>query len=145
MDGCGPLRRCETPAEWLDFNKRLLQRETLPNSDLVTSTQYIYVRENDRRIVGMLQIRHELNGYLQWAGHIGYSVRPVERRKGYATAMLQAALPVCRELGLTRIMIACLTDSEGSRRTILNNGGVYAQTVLEPRKNVALEQYWIAL
>ena len=42
-------------------------------------------------------------------------------------------------------MVACLTDNEGSRRTILRNGGVYDTTVHEPKENADLEQYWITL
>ncbi|MBQ6146940.1 MAG: GNAT family N-acetyltransferase, partial [Clostridia bacterium] len=94
----------------------------------------------------MLQIRHYFNEYLEkYSGHIGYSVRPSERRKGYATAMLRDALPYCRELGIRDVLISCLTDNEGSRRTILRNGGVYESTVLEPERDRYLERYWIHL
>lgn len=57
--------------------------------------------------------------------------------------MLKAALPYCKELGLDRVMIACDSDNEGSRKTILANGGVYDKTVLEPERKINLEQYWI--
>ena len=37
----------------------------------------------------MIQLRHCFNDYLErYGGHIGYSVRPDERRKGYAAWML---------------------------------------------------------
>lgn len=145
MDGTGGLRRCENPADWLDENARCMKRETVPNG-WVPATQFAYVRKSDRRIVGMIQVRHEFNDYLaKYAGHIGYSVRPDERRKGYAAAMLRGVLPYCRTLGLDRLMITCLTDNEGSRRTITGNGGVYECTVHEPEKNEDLERYWIAL
>ena len=145
MDGTGGLRRCENPVDWLDENARCMKRETLPNGR-VPATQFVYVRASDQRIVGMIQVRHEFNDYLaKYAGHIGYSVRPDERRKGYAARMLQEVLPVCRTLGLKQVMVTCLTDNEGSRRTILKNGGVYECTVHEPDENVDLERYWIAL
>ena len=86
------------------------------------------------------------NEYLEkYAGHIGYSVRPSERRKGYATAMLRDALPYCRELGITDVLISCVVGNEGSRKTILNNGGVYESTVHEPELDRDLERYWIHL
>ena len=72
-------------------------------------------------------------------------MRPSERRQGYATAMLREVLPFCRSIGLGEVMVACLTDNEGSRRTILNNGGVYDTTVHEPGEDADLEQYWITL
>ena len=143
MDGAGPLRRYEDPADWLEMVRRYEDPATVPEGK-VPATELLCVRGG--RILGMLQIRHRLNAYLeQFAGHIGYSVRPSERRKGVATRMLAMALPLCRQLGLRRVMIACQPWNEGSRRTILANGGVYEKTVHEPERNVDLERYWIAL
>ena len=59
--------------------------------------------------------------------------------------MLRDALPCCRALGLTDVLITCNADNEGSRRTILKNGGVYESTVREPREGAELERYWIHL
>ena len=145
MDGCGSLRRCATAEEWIEKCRLGKDPATVP-ANLVPATQFIYVREEDGRVVGMLQIRHYFNEYLEkYAGHIGYSVRPSERRKGYATAMLHDALPHCRALGIRDVLISCLTDNEGSRRTILANGGVYESTVHEPERDRDLERYWIHL
>lgn len=145
MDGCGSLRRFETTREWLDQVEALRRPETTP-PQLVTSTQYIYVRESDSKVVGVIQIRHCLNEFLEkYAGHIGYSVCPTERRKGYATQMLRLALPECKALGLDRVLISCVEGNEGSKRTILRNGGVYESTVFEPGEGVYLERYWIDL
>ena len=145
MDGAGPLRRCEDPAEWLQRVRSYEDPATVPEG-LVQATQFLCVREDDGRVLGMLQVRHTLNAYLeQYAGHIGYSVRPDERRRGVATWMLGQALTYCRSLGLKKVMIACFTENEGSRRTILANGGVYARTVFEPEDRELLEQYWITL
>ena len=70
-------------------------------------------------------------------------MRPSERRRGYGTQMLRLALPVCAELGLSRVLVCCLTDNEGSRRIIKACGGVYESTVREPDRNIDLERYWI--
>ena len=145
MDGCGSLRRCATGAEWIEKSLQGKDPKFVPEGR-VPATQFIYVREEDGRVVGMLQIRHYFNEYLEkYSGHIGYSGRPSERRKGYATAMLHDALPHCRELGIRDVLISCLTDNEGSRRTILANGGVYESTVHEPELQRDLERYWIHL
>ena len=145
MDGTGSLRRCATAQEWIEKCRLGKDPATVPEG-LVPATQFIYVREEDGKVVGMLSLRHYFNEYLEkYSGHIGYSVRPSERRKGYATAMLHDALPRCRDLGITDVLISCLTDNEGSRRTILHNGGVYESTVHEPERNVDLERYWIHL
>ncbi len=143
MDGAGPLRRYEDPADWLEMVRCYEDPAAVPEGK-VPATELLCVRGG--RILGMLQIRHRLNAYLeQYAGHIGYSVRPSERRKGVAKRMLALALPLCRQLGLQRVMIACQPWNEGSRRTILANGGIYEKTVHEPERNVDLERYWIAL
>ena len=145
MDGTGGLRKCETAQEWIEFNERMENPETVP-SHFVPATQYVYLRKSDNRIVGMIQIRHELNEYLHnFGGHIGYSVRPSERRKGYAGKMLAEFLPVCRRMGLGRVLVTCMTGNVASRRTIMKNGGVYENTVFEPDLKVNLERYWIKL
>ena len=143
MDGCGSLRRFETTQEWLDQIEALKRPETTP-LHWVPSTQYIYVREEDQKMVGVIQIRNYFNEFLEkYAGHIGYSVCPSERRKGYATQMLSLVLPECKRLGIDRVLISCVKGNEGSRRTILKNGGVYESTVFEPGEGVYLERYWI--
>lgn len=141
MDGAGPLRRYEDPADWLEMVRRFEDAAAVPEGK-VEASQYLCVR--DGRVLGMLQLRRRLNDYLRnYAGHIGYSVRPSERRKGVATWMLAQALPRARAFGLDRVMIACEPWNEGSRRVILANGGVWERTVHEPEKDIDLEQYWI--
>ncbi|GGF37342.1 hypothetical protein GCM10011519_08580 [Marmoricola endophyticus] len=75
--------------------------------------------------LGRIAIRHELSTPFlrELGGHIGYDVRRSARRRGHATAMLAAALPVAHDLGIDPALVTCDTDNEASRRTIVSNGG----------------------
>ena len=143
IDGGGPLRRSGSAEEWLELVRSYTDPATLPEGR-VLATQFLCVRGSDGRLLGMLQLRHYLNDYLEkYAGHIGYSVRPSERRRGVAKWMLASVLPRARELGLDRVLITCDDDNEGSRRTILANGGIYENTVFDPEDQKNRERYWV--
>lgn len=146
MDGTGSLRREDNPAEWL-YQSRMGERKETLREGKVPATQFVFADPETKRIYGMLQVRHYLNDYLRnFAGHIGYSVRPTERRKGYAVRMLEDALEYCRkELGLSKVLVSCLVENEASRKTILACGGVLEERVYEHIEGVWLEKYWITL
>lgn len=145
MDGCGPLRRIEDPEEYISVCAEYEDPEKVP-AHLVLATQLFFIRKRDNRLVEMIQVRHYFNDYLEkYAGHIGYSVRPSERRKGYAKEMLKRTLPFCREIGIDRVLITCTDGNIGSEKTILANGGVYEYTIHEPNENENLKRFWITL
>ncbi len=98
---------------------------------------YLWIVEGGT-FLGSLAIRHELNDFLLNAGgHIGYSIRPSARRRGHAAAALAAALPIARELGITRALLTCDEDNAGSRATIERNGGIYEDSRSGKRR------YWV--
>ena len=145
MDGTGALRKTSDIAEYI---KTSIAREKVENvpSDRVPATQFLFIRKRDNRLLGMLQIRHHLNDYLEkYAGHIGYSVRPSERRHGYAKKMLKMVLPYCEKIGILKVLITCIDGNIGSEKTILANGGVYESTIHEPNENIDLKRFWIEL
>jgi predicted acetyltransferase len=57
-------------------------------------------------------------------GHIGYSIVPWKRRRGYATRALQLLLPQARVEGLAYVEITTDADNIASQRVIESNGGV---------------------
>ena len=145
MDGTSSLRRFENSQEWIEYINAHKDPLTGPDGHAPAS-QFIFIREEDLKIVGMINIRFRLNDYLEkFGGHIGYSVAPSERRKGYATQMLKLVLSECAKLGIGRVLITCVQGNEGSKRTILHNGGVFESTVFDPEDDCWLERYWIDL
>lgn len=145
MDGCGPLRRAEDPASYIGELNRYANKETVPEGK-VQASLFLCVRKSDGRLIGMIQVRHYFNEYLEkYAGHIGYAVRPSERRKGYAKEMLRITLPFCRSIGIDKVLIACIDGNIASEKTILANGGVYESTVYEPVGGRYLKRFWISL
>ncbi len=128
--------------EWLALTLDNSDKKTV-HSDWVVSSTFFVVRKSDGRIIGRVDIRHDLNGFLAaYGGHIGYGVRPSERRKGYGAAILKMALAYSKSLGLKRVMLACNQDNEASRKTILSCGGMKEREfVYTDGKTV--EVYWI--
>ncbi|MCQ2355192.1 MAG: GNAT family N-acetyltransferase [Clostridia bacterium] len=102
--------------------------------------------DEDRDIfVGAVNIRHYLNDSLLFTGgHIGDGIRPDERRKGYATAMIGLALEECRKLGIKRVLMTCDKDNIGSAKSIIKNGGVLENEVIN-EDGIWEQRYWIDL
>ncbi|RDW21142.1 GNAT family N-acetyltransferase [Oceanobacillus arenosus] len=110
----------------------------------VPNSNYFLIND-ENRIVAMVNIRHRLNDYLHnIGGHIGYGVRPSERRKGYATLMLAKALKKCKELELKRVLITCDEDNIGSAKVILNNGGIEDEPFHDKDGRV-IRRFWIEI
>ena len=111
---------------------------------LVPSSTYFLIRENDDKLIGMIDLRIKLNDYLRnYCGNIGYSIRPTERKKGYAKIQLYLCLLKCKEYGLDKILITCANYNEESRRTILSLGGIYEKNNINKLEEEILELYWI--
>lgn len=142
MDGTGSLSRMDAAA-WLQNCRAIQKEETCPEG-WVPATQYVCVRERDGRIVGMIDLRRRFNDFLrEYGGSIGYSVRPDERRKGYAKWMLAQVLAEAARIGLPRVLVTCDADNEGSRRTIEANGGVFEREAFLAEEGLTLRRYWI--
>ncbi len=111
----------------------------------VEASTFFVMRREDNRMVGMLDVRHRLNGFLQqYGGHIGYGVRPSERKKGYASEMLRLGLKYCWHLGINRVMVSCYKENEASRKVILKCGGALEREYLHT-EGKTVQIYWIAL
>ena len=115
----------------------------IPETWVPDSTYWLVTDEN--KIVGAVNIRHSLTEHLFNAGgHIGYGIRPSERRKGYATKLLELSLEKTKKLNITRALVVCDAVNTASEKTILHNGGVRDDDFIEEDGNV-VRRYWIEL
>ena len=131
--------------DYHDFDYYLANLEIKKEQDGRVPDSTFFCLDTDRNIfVGAINIRHYLNEELLYTGgHIGDGIRPSERRKGYATAMIGLGLEECRKLGITKVLMTCDKDNIGSARSIMNNGGVLENEVMED--GVLEQRYWITL
>lgn len=101
---------------------------------------------NNETILGISHLRHTLTPGLRIeGGHIGYSIRPSERKKGYGTRQLGLILNICGQFDLTKVMITCDFDNIGSQKIIEKNGGIRSGQAVSPRTNKLIYHYWITL
>lgn len=121
IHGTGGLHLYNDYDKWLHKLEEDLKLSDITD-DRVPSSTYFCVRTSDNRIVGIINIRHNTNkSVLMEIGHVGYSVRPSERSKGYGTRILKLALEKCRELNLNRVLLICDKDNTASAKVIQNN------------------------
>ena len=143
LNGCGGLNLGISFDEWL---QRCISHKA--GKDLgkgyVQATQFLALRTGDGKLVGLLNLRHKLTPTLiVHGGHIGYSTAPDERKKGYATQMLDLGLQECRKLGIKKVLVTCFAWNVASAKTIRNNGGVMESETLY--KGKPYQKYWIDL
>lgn len=115
----------------------------LPNG-IVPSDICFLVNDNSKYLIGSIDIRYYLYEYLaEYGGNIEYGIRPSERQKGYATKMLALAVEECKKLRMLKILITCFKSNVASANTIIKNGGVLVNEVVEDGK--IKQRYWIQL
>lgn len=148
LNGTGGMDRCLeglTYEEWLLELEKKEDIEYLKQINRCQSKTFFVVREIDSRIVGMINVRYNISDdkLKTWASHIGYGIRPTERRKGYAKTALYLGLIEEQKLGEERILLDCTVDNIGSNKTILSLGGELEKTELDEYDNKMTNYYWI--
>lgn len=112
----------EAPEGFAGWVASLRKEETDPDPGLVACTYFWMVEEGE--YAGTIALRHELNDFLyDFGGHVGYSVRPSMRGRGFARQALREVLEVAWDMGIDRVLITCSEDNEASRRVIEACGG----------------------
>lgn len=113
----------------------------MDNPNYVPYTCYVALDE-DNNVVGVGSLRHELNDYLsKYGGHIGYSVVPSQRKKGYGTKILNLLLEEAKKKKINKVLITCSNDNLGSLGIIKNNNGILEDKIYHDNKITC--RYWI--
>ncbi|NMO96589.1 GNAT family N-acetyltransferase [Paenibacillus lemnae] len=132
------------PDDFSGMLKILSDREQgigLPDGHVPDST--FWLLHDHGRVLGAVNIRHDLTEFLFHAGgHIGYGIRPSERRKGYAAKLLELSLVEAEKLGIHHVLVVCDYNNIGSEQTILKHGGNQVADYIEDDGNV-IKRFWI--
>lgn len=126
------------------FVKRREEYEQVPEGR-APQLDFFLLRDSGA-ILGRSSLRLWLTPDLEdIGGHIGYRIRPSERRKGYGTRLLALTLDEARKHGLRDVLLTCDSDNIGSRRIIERNGGHLASERVSPQSGVLVARYWISM
>ena len=115
--GCFHMEKCSSPEEWIEICDKL--RDPVKCREfgvIVPSHEYLLVHDADRRILGIIDIREHIDHHIlrEYGGHMGYTIRPTERGKGYGKEMLRLALEKARDMGIRRVLVTC--DAHNGKR-----------------------------
>lgn len=127
-----------------DWKRKVIALFNKPNKNQVKTKQWFIV-DKDHHLVGCIDCRYRLLPYHELeGGHIGYSIRPSDRGKGYADQGLKLALTYAKnEVGLSHCLLTCDETNTVSRHIIRQNKGELKQVItLNKRK---IEHYEIFL
>lgn len=143
INGVGGLKRyLDRYDEWL--LKLEQDRIQLLDEENVPTETFFLIRKSDDYIIGMVNIRLALNEKLKkYGGHIGYSIRPTERQKGYNKINLYLALLVCQQHGIKEVLIDCDKENPGSAKTIQALGGVLMKEYYHDLASCIIQDYII--
>ena len=134
-----------TSESYDSFLKKLEQDKHIEDIRPEYANQTTYVlTDQTGHIYGMSCLRHSLKGDLiNIGGHVGYAVRPSERRKGFGTLQLRLVLEKALELGIKEVLVTCRENNIWSRKTMEKCIGHPDTLVPSFYPDIKEYRYWI--
>jgi predicted acetyltransferase len=130
--------------DWIDDLEKNKYEKNLPES-YSPHTLYLAINDNNK-IVGAIGIRwKQVPVLMAFGGLIGYSVRPSQRGKGYASEMLKLALDKFKNTNIENILITCKDFNIASKKVIEKNGGIFENTYSNDDDGYTYLRYWIKI
>lgn len=146
INGSGSLDKIYdgyTFEEALDRCLKMQDEEYAKSVGRCQGRTFLLIRENDNKIVGTINVRWNLNeAMLRFGGHIGYGIRPTERRKGYNKINLYLGMLEAKKVGLEKVMLDCDVNNLGSDKTLKALGGKLERTEVDPSDGILTNVYW---
>ena len=148
LNGTGSMDRClidMSYEDWLEELKKRKDKNYAYSINRCSSQTFFFIRQSDNKIIGMINIRYNITKQLlkQGASHIGYSIRPTERQKGYNKIQLYLGLLKQQKIGEKKVLLDCTVDNIGSNKSIMALGGNLEKTKLDKYDNTMTNYYWI--
>lgn len=111
---------------YLQGNLEMAYGTNLSSRYVPQTTYWLYINEKP---IGIGKLRHYLNESLkEVGGHISYTIRPSERKKGYGNLILRELLKEAKRKNITEVFITCIESNISSRKVIEANNGILQDT-----------------
>lgn len=136
---CG-LTRYKDYFEWIQYIRQV-EEGLIP--DRISSSTFIAIDKVSKSLIGIIDIRHYLNEEHFYSGHIGYSIRPTLRGKGYGIRILELGIEKAKELNIKKLLLSCKKSNIASQKVIERNGGVLEKEILDEGEVYLV--YWIGV
>lgn len=103
----------------------------------------LFAINHENQIVGIVNFRYTITNFYKDSGHVGYSVRPSERKKGYATEILRQIIEMVKKEGLKQMILVSKKDNLASIKTIINNHGVLVREFT--KEEIYFQEFLVSL
>lgn len=130
--------------EWIADLEKNKDEKNMPAS-YSPHTLYLAINDDDE-LVGAIGLRwKEVPALMTFGGLIGYSIRPSQRGKGYASEMLSLALDKFKSANINNVLITCKDFNIASKKVIEKNGGIFENVYKNDDDGYNYLRYWIKI